>query len=72
MILTFTPPESHEFDSFYGGYVSRVAHVAAPLDELAVQRRRIVDLLGSAPSDRAAYRYAPGKWTIADLVCQRG
>lgn len=66
---TFAAPGPDEFDVFYAGYVSRVAAIPAPIAELTAQRRRMLDLLAGLTRDRAAYRYAPGKWSVADLVC---
>lgn len=68
-MVSLTAPGPDEFDPFYAGYVARVAHVTAPVEELRAQRRRVLDLCSSVPVARANYRYAPGKWTIADLVC---
>ena len=62
------PPDPAEFASFYAGYVARVRHVVDPMGELTAQRTRVRALLAPLPDSRAAYRYAPGKWSVKDLV----
>ena len=61
-------PAAEEFHPFYAGYVGRVAKIAAPLDELIAQRARLLTLLSPLSDDRASFRYAPGKWSIKELV----
>ena len=52
----------------YAGYVARVHHVADPIGELSGQRGRVRAILGTVPESRAAHGYAPGKWSVKDLV----
>src|SRR5690606_5725368 len=66
--MNLSPPAAGEFAPYFAGYIARVAHVGSPIDDLAAQRDRMLALLGTGTDDRAGYRYAPGKWTIADLV----
>ena len=61
-------PRSDEFAPFYADYVARVAHLASPLDELALQRHRMIEFLGAVSEEQAGYRYAPDKWSIKALV----
>ncbi len=62
------PPHEDEYAPFYAAYVGRVRHVTAPVDELAVQRRRFIDVLSAVSEDQAGFRYAPGKWSIKELI----
>lgn len=61
-------PDNAEFAPFYAGYVARVRHLVDPIGELTGQRDRVCAMLASLPESRAAYRYAPGKWSVKDLV----
>jgi len=62
-----TRPASDEFFEYYGRYIDQVPErdVLGILDE---QRATMRETLGHLPPDRAGYRYAPEKWTIADVV----
>lgn len=62
-----TRPGSDEFFEYYGRYIDQVPEgsVLGALDE---QRTTMRSVLGHLPPDRAGHRYAPDKWTIADVV----
>src|SRR5687767_11697336 len=66
--MPLSAPRSDEFDSFYAGYISRVANVVTPLDELVAQRARLLNFLSPLSDEQARYRYGPGKWSIKELV----
>ena len=66
--MSLIPPQPDEFAPFYAGYVARVAQVAAPIDELAAQRGRVLAILSGLDEGQAGYRYAAGKWSIKELV----
>jgi hypothetical protein len=60
-------PESGEYAPYYAGYI---AHVPDG-DLLEILRRQFDDtlsLLRDIPEDRASHRYAPGKWSIKEVV----
>ena len=61
-------PESTEYAPAFTGYVARVAEVEDPLRELTSQRARVVARLAKLSDEQAAFRYAPGKWSIKELV----
>ena len=63
-----SPPTADEFAPFYAGYVARVANVSAPLDELVAQRARLLAFLSPLSDAQASFRYAPGKWSVKELV----
>jgi len=48
--------------------MARVADVSAPIDELVAQRARMLNALSPLSDEQARYRYAPGKWSIKELV----
>jgi hypothetical protein len=66
-LTTITRPATDEYAPPYAGYVGlvrdeRVAvHLASQIDQTAA-------LLGRVPADREGYRYAPGKWSIREVV----
>ena len=66
--MPLAPPRPDEFDPFYAGYVGRVAAVVSPIAELVAQRERVIRFLSPLPDERARYRYAPGKWSVKDLL----
>jgi uncharacterized damage-inducible protein DinB len=51
-----------------GGYIARVKGEIDPLPALEAQRDQFVAQLRPLSDDSAAHRYAPGKWTIKQLV----
>ena len=60
-------PQSDEHAPFYGKYISRVPDG----DLVSVLREQLVEtvtLLRGAAWDRADFAYAPGKWTIKEVV----
>jgi hypothetical protein len=63
-----TPPAADEFDPFYASYVARVANVSAPLEELGAQRARLLGFLSPLSHKEASFRYAPGKWSVKEMV----
>lgn len=60
-------PEPGEYDAFYGTYVSKVPE-GDVLEILETQLASTVELLAAIPQDRWDHRYAPGKWTIREVV----
>ena len=66
--MSLAPPGPDEFAPYYAGYIARVAAVSAPIDELSAQRGRVLDFLTTVDDARARDRYAPGKWSIGELV----
>jgi hypothetical protein len=67
-------PGDDEFAPYYAGYIDQAArtmaarglsHVAQLLE---AQRTECETLLRTVPEERAAYRYAPGKWTLAESL----
>jgi uncharacterized damage-inducible protein DinB len=61
-------PTSDEYAPAFAGYVARVAGVEDPLRELTSQRAKVVARLAKLSDEQAAVRYAPGKWSIKELV----
>jgi hypothetical protein len=64
--MTIEKPKDTEFAPFYAGYVAKVSGqgpVAMLEDQLDA-----FDLLRKIPEDESNYMYAPGKWSIKELV----
>jgi len=59
-------PASGEYAAFYERYVQRVPE--DPLDAMAAQIGDTAALLAPLSDTQAAYRYAPDKWTIKDVL----
>ncbi len=60
-------PEAGEFDPYYARYIDRVpdGDIVSLLEN---QIRSTAAVLRATPADRATYRYAEGKWSIAEVV----
>ncbi len=64
---TTAVPAADEYGTHYAGYVSRVP----PGDIIAQLERQIsatLALLKPLDATRARYRYAPGKWSVIEIV----
>lgn len=61
-------PDQDEYAPFYEGYVSLVADEVDILETLEGQHAEIQSLLREVGETRGDYRYAPGKWSIKEVV----
>ena len=62
-----TPPERTEAAEYYFTYINQVP--AGDIRRtLAVQAEETLGLLGGISAERSLYRYAPGKWSIRQLL----
>lgn len=61
-------PEPDEYAPFYAGYVAEVPDGADPLALLKDQLTGLPGLLDSVTADRSLARYAPGKWSVREVV----
>ena len=60
-------PKQSEYHKFYSGYVNQVIDEDI-FEYLTTQKSDLSEFLLSIPQDRVNYTYAPGKWTIKQLV----
>jgi uncharacterized damage-inducible protein DinB len=67
MTMSLTVPDPSEYDAFYADYVAEAGEIPV-LDQLAVQVDDTVRLLQPLSEQQAGYRYAPGKWTVKEVV----
>jgi hypothetical protein len=64
-------PEPGEYDAFYRGYVERVPDRPL-LEHLARQGEATRAQLAAVSPEKARYRYAPGKWSVCEIVGHLG
>ena len=64
---TIGRPGESEYAPYYGRYIEQVP-AGDLLETLAAQGRDTQALLGPIPDDQALHRYAPGKWSIKEVV----
>ncbi len=64
----FDRPAPTEFADFYGGYVAAVPD-GDLLQVLEAQGKATIALVEAVPESRGNFAYAPGKWTLKDVLC---
>lgn len=64
---TPTRPQRSEYPGYYYGYVDRIGQ-GNILDLLSAQRETTLNVFASIDERRAERAYAPGKWTIKEVV----
>ena len=62
-----TRPDSTEYAPYYETYIKLVPE-GDILDTLTRQRDATLQLLAGISGERASHRYAPGKWSIKEVV----
>jgi hypothetical protein len=60
-------PEATEYAEFYAGYVSKVPGTDA-ISVLESQRLQMVQLFAGRSERDGSFRYAPGKWTVKEVL----
>ena len=67
---TFVPgiPGPGEYAPFFAGYVAKVQHYADPIQKLEEQMSELLALLDELDDEKQLHRYAPGKWSVKDVV----
>jgi hypothetical protein len=60
-------PEPAEYHPYYGGYIGLVED-GSILARLAAQSEGLRDLMSAIGPAGGAYRYAPGKWTVRQVL----
>jgi len=67
-IATISRPEPSEYVPYYQTYISKVPPKGDLLTVLEDQRRETQHLLAGLADAKALHRYAPGKWSIKEVV----
>lgn len=65
--MPITRPAADEYAPYYDTYVSKVPGADA-LAALVAQRESTRQLLAAVDPARAGFRYAPGKWTLREVI----
>lgn len=65
--MRITRPEPDEYAPYYGTYINEVGGDCA-LTALEQQRSSTLALLSQVPETRAGFRYAPGKWSLREVI----
>ena len=61
-------PQPTEYAAFFAGYMARAQAVDDPIAALELQLDDALALLRGLPGDKQLHRYAPGKWSIKEVV----
>ncbi len=67
MVAVIERPETEEYSSYFGDYIQRVKETDV-LAWMAGQPRQLETLLSDLSDDEALFRFAPGEWTIKEVV----
>jgi hypothetical protein len=62
------PPAADEYAPYYGRYIAQVP-AGEILDQLDRQREEVLARFRTVPEAKGAHRYAPGKWSVRQVVC---
>ena len=60
-------PEANEYAEYYSTYVSKVRGTD-PISVLESQRLQMVQLFSGRSERDGNFRYAPGKWTVKEVI----
>lgn len=66
MVKPVQRPHPDEYAAFYASYVAAVEEPL--LERLESEAAEWRDLFAAVPPDKEGYRYAPGKWSIREVV----
>jgi hypothetical protein len=67
-MIAVDPPKTDEYDPAFAGYVARISEDESIVTVLTHQMDEVVRRLDEIPQDRGDYRYAPGKWSLKEVV----
>jgi uncharacterized damage-inducible protein DinB len=60
-------PTPQDYSPYFAGYIGRVPE-GDLIEQLRRQRTEMATLLSALPAEKLAYRYAEGKWSVAELL----
>jgi uncharacterized damage-inducible protein DinB len=66
-VMPITRPGPDEFAPYYGTYINKVPGECA-LTVMESSRESTARLLAGLSEEQAAYRYAPGKWSLREVI----
>ena len=67
-VLALTRPVAGDYDPASAGYVSRAPDITDAVREFESQRDGMLRMLSPLSEARVAFRYAPGKWSVREVV----
>jgi hypothetical protein len=67
-MTALAPPAADEYGPAMAGYVGRIRHDETILPVLQTQLDEVVARLRTVPESRGGHRYAPGKWSVKEIV----
>jgi hypothetical protein len=65
---TIAAPGTDEYSTYFGRYVAQVPAGVDILDFLGRQRDELLARFRAVPEAKGGYRYAPGKWSVRQVV----
>lgn len=65
--LVLVRPQANEYDPYYERYISLVPG-ADIVTALQTQLDQTIALLSAVSEEKAGYRYAPGKWSVKEVL----
>ncbi|MCB2410886.1 DinB family protein [Hymenobacter lucidus] len=65
---TTSRPVSGQYQPYYDTYIRHIPEEADPLQILAEQPAQLTQLVGSLTDEQARFAYAPGKWSIKEML----
>ena len=66
-VIRTTRPDASEHAPYYSGYIARVP-VGDVVETLSTQHETTIELLRALPEEKGGLRYAPGKWSVREVV----
>ena len=60
-------PQVSDFPPYFSRYIAKV-NAESVAEAIAVYAKPLSDFYAGLPEEKAAYRYAPGKWTLKELL----
>jgi len=66
-MIKITPPLPEDYPAYYDRYIREVKGNDL-LESLATIHQQTKDLLKNVSEEKLNYRYAPGKWTIKEII----
>ncbi|WP_205504443.1 DinB family protein [Rufibacter psychrotolerans] len=61
-------PQPGEYHEYYQKYIQSISDQADILELLQTQRQEVVQLFGRVSESEADFAYAPGKWSVKQLL----
>jgi hypothetical protein len=66
-VATYSRPEAGEYPAYFDAYLAQVSE-PDPIAVMTAQLDEITRFFSVLPRDRADFAYAPGKWTVKEVI----